>query len=89
VVGADTAPEACPDIVITPDSGNGLFEVVAEGITCDDAGAALEAWGQSGYPGEGPPGFACAPANEAGGEASRLRCEQEASGAVVEFETGN
>ena len=89
VAETPTEPQACPDVVITPDSGNGLFEIVAEGITCEDAGAALEAWGQSGYPGEGPQGFACAPATEAGGEATRLRCEQEASAAVVEFETGN
>lgn len=88
VAETETEPRACPDVVITPDSGNGLFEVEAEGITCEDAGAALEAWGRSGYPGEGPQGFACRQP-EATGEAGRLRCEQEASGAVVEFETGN
>jgi len=88
VAEAETGPQSCPDVVIAPDSGNGLFEVVAEGITCEDASAALEAWGQSGYPGEGPPGFACRPASD-GDDTGRLRCEQEASGAVVEFETGN
>lgn len=88
VAEAETGPQSCPDVVITPDSGNGLFEVVAEGITCEDASAALEAWGQSGYPGEGPPGFACRPASDRD-ETARLRCEQEASGAVVEFETGD
>lgn len=89
VVDTDMDPEPCPDVVITPDSGNGLFAVEAEGITCEDAVAALEAWGRSGYPGEGPQGFACAPVEEGDAERSRLRCEQHPSGGVVEFETGN
>jgi hypothetical protein len=80
---AATGPQSCPDVVITPNSGNGLFAVEAEGITCEDASAALLAWGESGYPGEDPPGFACEEVSE-----GRLSCEQEASGGVVEFDTG-
>lgn len=89
VVETDTGPQPCPDVVITPSSGNGLFAVEAEGITCDDAVAALEAWGRSGYPGDGPQGFACVPTADDGSEPARLRCEQQPSGGVVEFETGN
>ncbi len=80
---AATAPLPCPDVVVTPNSDNGLFAVEAEGITCEDASTALLAWGESGYPGEGPPGFACEEVSE-----RRLSCEQEASGGVVEFDTG-
>ena len=80
---AVTGPQSCPDVVVTPNSGNGLFAVEAEGITCEDAGAALRAWGASGYPGGGPPGFACDEVSE-----GRLSCEQEASGGVVAFDTG-
>jgi len=83
---AETGPLPCPDLVITPDSGNGLFDVEANGITCEDAAVALEAWGASGFPGTGPPGFACKPVpDEASG---RLSCVQEASGGVVEFTQG-
>lgn len=86
---AATAPQSCPDVIITPNSSNGLFAVEAEGITCEDAAAALEAWGSSGYPGGGPPGFSCEEISqgESGGSA-RLSCQQDASGAVVEFDTG-
>ncbi len=80
---AATGPQPCPDVVITANSGNGLFAVEAEGITCEDASAALQAWGESGYPGEGPAGFACEEVSE-----GRLSCEQDASGGVVEFDTG-
>lgn len=81
---AATGPQSCADVVISPNSGDGLFAVEAEGITCEDASAALQAWGESGYPGGGPAGFACEEVSE-----GRLSCEQEASGGVVEFETGN
>jgi hypothetical protein len=80
---AATGPQPCPDVVVTPNSDNGLFAVEAEGITCEDASAALLAWGESGYPGEGPPGFSCEEVAE-----GRLSCEQEASGGVVAFDTG-
>jgi hypothetical protein len=83
----ETGPQPCPDVAVTPNSGNGLFGVEAEGITCEDASAALATWGQSGYPGDGPEGFVCEEVSAAG-PASRLRCEQEASGGVVEFDTG-
>jgi|GEM_PF-4011417 hypothetical protein len=82
---AETGPLPCPDVVITPDSGNGLFDVEANGLTCEDATVALEAWGASGFPGTGPPGFSCEPVPEAQG---RLSCVQEASGGVVEFTQG-
>ena len=82
---AETGPLPCPDVVVTPDSGNGLFDVEANGLTCEDATAALEAWGASGFPGTGPPGFSCDPVPEAAG---RLSCVQDASGGVVEFTQG-
>jgi hypothetical protein len=84
---AETGAQPCPDVVITPNSGNGLFEVEAEGITCEDASAALATWGQSGYPGDGPQGFVCEEVS-AGPAGARLRCEQESSGGIVEFDTG-
>lgn len=87
--GAATGPQSCPDVVITPNSGDGLFNVEAEGITCEDAAAALEAWGSSGYPGAGPPGFSCEEVEQGGGASTRLSCEQDAAGAVVAFDTGN
>lgn len=83
-----TGPQSCQDVVITPDSGNGLFGIEAEGITCEDAAAALEAWGSSGYPGAGPPGFSCEEVSQSESGSARLSCEQDASGAVVEFDTG-
>lgn len=82
---AETGPLPCPDVAITPDSGNGLFDVEANGLTCEDATTALEAWGASGFPGTGPPGFSCDPVSEAAG---RLSCVQDASGGVVEFTQG-
>jgi hypothetical protein len=85
---AVTGPQACPDVTVTPDSGDGLFAVEAEGITCEDAGAALAAWGASGYQGEGPPGFACEEIAQNDNGSARLSCVQDASGGVVEFDTG-
>lgn len=84
---APTGPQPCPDVVVTPNSGDGLFDVEAEGITCDDANAALQAWGASGYQGAGPPGFSCEEVAVNDNGSSRLSCEQQASGGVVEFET--
>jgi hypothetical protein len=85
---AATGPQSCSDVTVTPNSGNGLFAVEAEGITCEDASAALQAWGASGYPGEGPPGFACEEIAENDDGSIRLSCEQDASGGLVEFDSG-
>jgi hypothetical protein len=85
-VDSETGPQPCGDVEIAPDSGNGLFDVEADGITCEDAAAALESWGASGYPGTGPPGFSCQPVPE---EELRLSCEQEATNAVLTFTQGN
>jgi len=85
-VDSETGPQPCGDVEIAPDSGNGLFDVKADGITCEDAAAALQSWGASGYPGTGPPGFSCEPVPE---EELRLSCEQEASNAVLTFTQGN
>jgi hypothetical protein len=85
-VDSETGPQPCGDVEIAPDSGNGLFDVEADGITCEDAAAALESWGASGYPGTGPPGFSCEPVPEA---ELRLSCEQEATDAVLTFTQGN
>lgn len=85
-VDSETGPQPCGDVEITPDSGNGLFDVEADGMTCEDAAAALQSWGASGYPGTGPPGFSCEPVPE---EELRLSCEQEATDAVLTFTQGN
>ena len=85
-VDSETGPQPCEDVVITPDSGNGLFDVEADGLTCEDATAALASWGASGYPGTGPPGFSCEAVPD---EEGRLSCEQDASGAVLTFTQGN
>ena len=85
---AASAPEACPDVVITPGAGDGLFEVEVEGITCADAATALQAWGGAGYPGDGPPGFACDPVAENADGSTRLRCTPEGSVGTLEFTTG-
>lgn len=80
---------ACPDVVITPNSGDGLFEVEAEGMSCEEAVAALEEWGQAGYPGQGPEGFDCDDSiDDAGTAPTELRCVERGSGAVIEFSTG-
>lgn len=85
---AVSAPEACPDVVITPGTGDGLFEVEVEGLTCPDAATALEAWGGAGYPGDGPSGFVCDRLAENPDGSTRLRCTQEGSGGTLEFTTG-
>ncbi len=88
---ADTAasgPEACPDVPVTPGSGEGLFQVGAEGLTCADAVTALESWGRSGFPSDGPPGFGCEEVAENADGSTRLRCAQEGAGGVLEFTTG-
>jgi hypothetical protein len=81
--------EACPDVVITPDSGAGLFDVEAEQITCTDAATILQAWGEAGFPGDGPEGFACEQLAENADGSTRLRCTQVGSGGALEFTTGS
>jgi hypothetical protein len=80
--------EPCPDVVIAPNSGAGLFDVQAEQLTCTDAATVLRAWGEAGFPGEGPEGFACEPLVENADGSTRLRCTQGTSGGVLEFATG-
>lgn len=80
---------SCPDVVITPNSGDGLFEVEAEGMSCDEAVTALKKWGQAGYPGQGPQGFECDDSvDDAGTAPTELRCVERGSDAVIEFATG-
>jgi hypothetical protein len=81
--------EACPDVVITPNSGGGLFDVEAEQMTCTDATTILRAWGEAGFPGDGPEGFACEELAENPDGSTRLRCTQASSGGALEFATGS
>lgn len=84
-----TVSEVCPDVEVTPNSGGGLFDVEAEQITCTDAATILQAWGEAGFPGEGPEGFACEQIGENTDGSTRLRCSQGTAGGVLEFTTGS
>lgn len=84
-----TVSEVCSDVVVTPNSGGGLFDVEAEQITCTDAATILQAWGEAGFPGEGPEGFACEQITENADGSTRLRCTQGTAGGVLEFTTGS
>ncbi len=83
-----SAPEPCPDVVVTPDSGAGLFGLEVQQLTCSDATTALMTWGESGFPGDSPPGFVCEQLAENPDGSTRLRCTQGDSGGVLEFSTG-
>ncbi len=84
-----SAPEPCPDVVVAPDSGAGLFGLEVQQLTCSDATTALMAWGEAGFPGDSPPGFVCEQLAENPDGSTRLRCTQGDSGGVLEFSTGS
>ncbi len=58
--------DECDDIIVTPNSGNVMYDVRAIGIPCSDVEQLLSAWGKAEYPQPGPDGFSCAPAIERG-----------------------
>lgn len=82
------AAERCGDVAIVENSGSGLFGVVATGIGCEEATAALQEWGAAGFPGDSPEGFSCTETEaEHVGPSARLRCEAD-SGGTIAFTTG-
>lgn len=86
--GEESAAQACGDVVVTPNSGDGLFAVEAQGISCDDATEVLKRWGKAGYPGGAPEGFACETLSTTESGSGRLRCTEQGTGGVLEFSTG-
>jgi hypothetical protein len=82
------APQPCGEVTITPNSGDGLFEIEATGIRCDEARAVLEEWGKDDYsPSAGPRGYDCETIKEQPAGNSRLRCAGPGGG-TIEFDTG-
>lgn len=69
--------DACAAVQVTPNTDDTVSNINVNGISCDEASALLLDWGQSGYPGDGPPGFSCEdaerPASALGGSTG-LRC---------------
>jgi hypothetical protein len=84
--GAPAERQRCDDVTITPNSGDGLFEVTVRGTSCEQARGALLEWGRNGYPNPGPPGLECGPIERYPEGNVRLRCSGQ--GQAIEFDTG-
>lgn len=69
----------CGDVTITPNSGDGAFDVRADGVGCAEAERLLK-------DPNGLRDWNCRPAAQTSAGAERFRCEK--GGRTIEFETG-
>lgn len=79
----------CESIVITPNTDDGIFNITARGLSCEEAREVLTDWGEDGYAGEGPEGYSCADAarlpDVAQGDSTGSYCARDGDGAEIRF----
>ena len=79
--------KSCRDVVITKNSGDGMFNVKAKHLSCRVARRTLKEWGSAGYkPRSGPAGYDCKVVKRYPEGNSRVRCT--AGRKVISWDTG-